>query len=72
MKERMETKVDEFFMAIREKHRVPVEDLKVQLGVDDDLLEKWIIIFEERGLIERVYPANPLDPPYLVIKHGKE
>ena len=68
MKERIETKVDEFLMLIREKKKVPVEDIKARLGISTQLVEKWIATFEKRGIIERVYPSNPLDPPYLVMK----
>ena len=67
MEERIETKVDEFLMVVREKHKVPVEDIKVRLDVSDELLEKWVLMFEEKGLIRRIYPANPIDVPYIVL-----
>lgn len=67
MEEQIETKVDELLMIVRERHKAPVEDIRVRLGVPDELLEKWILMFEEKGLIKRVYPANPMDVPYLVL-----
>ena len=74
MEPRIETKVDEFLMMIREKKKVPIEDIKFRLNVSDELLEKWILMFEEKGLIKRIYPANPLDVPYIVLteRHVEE
>ncbi len=67
----IETKADEFLFRIRKEKKMTVPEMQKQLGVNDEVMEKWIVVFEENGLIERVYPANPLRPAYLVVKHGK-
>jgi len=69
MKDHLETKADEFLFRLRKEKRITVPKLQNQLGIADDVMEKWIIIFEENNLLERIYPANPFRPAYLVIKN---
>ncbi|MBN3037102.1 MAG: hypothetical protein JW834_01510 [Candidatus Diapherotrites archaeon] len=71
MENRIETKVDEFFMRIIRDRRVSITQLKKETGVTDEVIERWISIFEKDGFIERVYPTNPLEQPYVVLKHGE-
>lgn len=69
IKDHLETKADEFIFRLRKEKRLDVPKLQKQLGISDEIMEKWIIVFEENGLLERIYPANPFRPAYLVIKN---
>ncbi len=71
MEKRIETKADEFIMRLRHEGRMTLPELEKAMGLSQGLLEKWIALFEARGLIELIYPPNPIDPPYVVIKNGK-
>ncbi len=71
MQDHIETKADEFLYRLRKEKKIEVPKIQKQLKISDEVMEMWIIVFEDNGLIERVYPANPLRAPYLVIKDGK-
>lgn len=71
MEKRIETKADEFLMRLRREKRMTLPELEKAMGLSQELLEQWISLFETRGLIELIYPPNPIDPPYVVIKDGK-
>jgi hypothetical protein len=69
---RIETKADEFLMRIRRETKMTLPEIEKTLKIPPDLLEEWIGIFEARGLLERVYPANPYEPPYVISTYGKK
>ena len=71
MEKRIETRVDEFLMRLRREKRMTLPELEKAMGLSQELLEKWIALFEARGFVELIYPPNPIDPPYVVIKDGK-
>ncbi|MFC2174498.1 hypothetical protein ACFLQ2_01380 [archaeon] len=71
MEKRIETQADDLLMMLRREKRMSVPQLQKALGVESMLLEKWITIFEANGTVDLIYPANPIDPPYVVIKHDK-
>ena len=71
MEKRIETRVDEFLMRLRREKRMTLPELEKAMGLSQALLEQWISLFEARGLVELIYPPNPIDPPYVVIKNGK-
>ncbi|MCK4327107.1 MAG: hypothetical protein KAW41_01385 [Candidatus Diapherotrites archaeon] len=70
MEKRIETTADEFLMMVRREKKMSLPELQKALGVKRHLLDEWIGMFESRGMIELIYPANPLSPPYVVIKNG--
>ena len=70
MEKRVETRADEFLMMVKREKRMSVPELQKALNIDGRLLDDWISMFEARGLIELIYPANLINPPYVVIKHG--
>lgn len=73
MKERIETLADSFVMMVRDRNKIPLAEIKKLFkDVPEDVVDKWISVFEKKGLIELVYPANPMVPPYLVAKYGEE
>ncbi len=71
MEKRIETKADEFLMWLRHEESMSVPELEKALGIGGEVLDEWIYLFEARGIIDLIYPMNPLEPPYVVIKHGK-
>jgi len=68
MEKRVETRADEFILMIKREKRMSIPELQKALGVRRGLLDDWVSMFEEKGMIELIYPANPLSPPYVVIK----
>lgn len=72
MEKRIETKADEALMRIKHEGKMTVPSLQKALGVNAIVLEQWVNIFESRGLVEVVYPANPIEPPYVVIKNDEQ
>jgi len=72
MEKRIETKADEMLMRLRREKKMNVLELQAALGVDRDVVDQWISIFEAHGLVELVYPPNPVEPPYVVIKDGQK
>ena len=71
MDKRIETKADEFLMMLKHEDSMTVPELEKALGLSGEVLDEWIYLFEARGIIDLIYPVNPLEPPYVVIKHGK-
>lgn len=71
MDKRIETKADEFLMWLRKEKKMTVPELEKALGVSSEVLDEWIYLFEARGIIELIYPPNPVEPPFVVIKDGK-
>ena len=72
MEKRIETKADEFLMMLKHEDSMTVPELEKALGIDSKLLDEWIYLFEAKGIIDLIYPVNPLEPPYVVIRHGKK
>ena len=68
MEKRVETRADEFILMIKREKRMSIPELQKALGVKRSLLDEWVSMFEEKEMIELIYPANPLSPPYVVIK----
>jgi len=71
MEKRIETRADELLMRLRREKSMTLPELEKAMGVKQALIEKWISLFEAKGLVELIYPPNPIDPPYVVIKDGK-
>lgn len=61
---KLRTKADEILQFIREKGEVELKEL-VQFFGEDERIERWIRIFEKRGLIKVLYPPNPFSGPVL-------
>ena len=72
MEKRIETAADEMLMRLRREKRMSVLELEEALGVPRETIEAWVGVFEAKGLVQMVYPANPIEPPYVVIKDERE
>ena len=71
MEKRIETRVDELLMRLKHERSMTLPEIEKAMGLKQELLEKWISLFETKGLVELIYPPNPIDPPYVVIKDEK-
>ncbi len=72
MEKRIETKADEMLMRIRREGKMNILELEESLQIDRATVELWTSIFEAQGLVDIVYPANPIEPAYVVIKEKKK
>lgn len=70
MEKRIETKADEMLMRLRREGSMTLPELEKALGLPRPLLEQWIATFEAHGIVSLVYPPNPVEPPYVVVKDG--
>ncbi len=65
--------VDEIYSLAKKKGQVTLEQLAEHTGVSEEKIEEWCTILDKEGLIELVYPTNPLAPPFIQIpKEGKK
>lgn len=63
----IETGVDKLLDLVQEKKVVTVRDAARKLKVSEGRVESWGRILSDEGILELVYPANPLNPPFLKV-----
>ncbi|MEM5815354.1 MAG: CBS domain-containing protein [Candidatus Aenigmatarchaeota archaeon] len=65
IKERIYTKIDDM-LKLLEKKEMSIKEISKQLSIDENLVEEWAKILEEKGLVEINY--RPFSSPILKIK----
>lgn len=63
----IETGVDKLLDLVQEKKEITVMDAAKKLKVPEDKVESWGRILSDEGILELIYPANPLNPPFLKV-----
>jgi hypothetical protein len=63
----IETGVDKLLDLVQEKKEITVMEAAKKLKVPEDRVESWGRILSDEDILELVYPANPLNPPFLKV-----
>lgn len=66
--EKFETEVDAFLKLVRARKRVSLREAASALGESEVVVEEWATILDRSGLVKLVYPGNPMESPYVVLK----
>ncbi len=64
----MQTAIDRFLSLVKEEKKIGLLRAARVLEAKTATVEKWAIILDRRGLIELVYPRNPLQSPYVTVR----
>lgn len=66
--EEFETEVDAFLKLVRERKKISLREAASALGESEVVVEEWATILDRSGLVKLVYPGNPMESPYVVLK----
>jgi len=64
----IETPIDKLLYEIKRVEKTTVDDLATAIGVDRKQVEEWLVLLENKGLIEIRYPV--VGTPEVIIKEG--
>ncbi len=63
-----ETEVDAFLRLVKERKKISLKAAASALGESEVVVEEWATILDRSGLVRLVYPGNPMESPYVVLK----
>jgi len=67
----LETGIDKLLDLVNEKKEITVSEAAKKLGVPEKNIESWAKVMSDENMLELVYPANPLNQPFLRV-YSKE
>jgi hypothetical protein len=59
----LKTSIDSFLDLVKEKKQLTLPDAAEALGASVDIIERWALVLDKKGLVKLVYPENPFDKP---------
>lgn len=63
-----ETEADDFLRLVKEKKKLSLREAASLLKESEVVVEEWATILDRSGLVKLVYPGNPMESPYVVIR----
>ncbi len=63
-----ETEADDFLRLVKEKKKLSLRDAASLLKESEVVVEEWATILDRSGLVKLVYPGNPMESPYVVLR----
>ncbi len=63
-----ETEVDDFLRLVKEKKKLSLREAASALGESEVVVEEWATILDRSGLVKLIYPGNPMESPYVVLR----
>jgi len=64
----IKTSIDGFLALVNERKRMTVPAAAKALGVKEEIVEDWATVLSRRGMVELVYPENPLEAAFVRVK----
>lgn len=68
----VQTKIDEMLELVKGEGEIALGEISEKMEIEKSKVEKWGRALDRFGLVDLVFPENPLRNPYLKVKNGEE
>lgn len=69
--EEFKTEVDRFLALVQERKRISLREAASILKEGEAVVEEWATILDRSSLVRLVYPSNPMESPYVVLREAQ-